>query len=96
MYAGSCPVHKLTSILLDNKDVSEVDENESLTDLCPSVQEIHLGNNSISNWEDVSFISAGIVSISLKLSAKQGQNSPKMGLFVFIVCLFLLATMFLS
>jgi len=53
---GVCPVHKLTSIVLDYSKVDKVEEPEdgSLTKLCPSVEEMHLCNNSISHWNHVS------------------------------------------
>lgn len=53
LHAGNCPVHRLSSVLLDGKGVNVVGGEESLSQLCPRVEELHLSSNAITLWKDV-------------------------------------------
>ena len=53
LHVGNCPVQHLSSVLLDGKEVNVVGEEESLAQLCPRAEELHLSSNSITLWKDV-------------------------------------------
>lgn len=54
MHAGSCPLQRLKVVVLERKEVSGVRDVESLTQLCPRVEELYLSFNHITHNRDVS------------------------------------------
>lgn len=47
-------MERLSVVVLDSKGVDGVGDVKTLTQLCPSVKELHLNCNSITHGDDVS------------------------------------------
>ena len=51
---GGCDIGRRHNIVLDGSGVKCVGSRSELAALCPSVKELHLAENDIRSWEDVS------------------------------------------
>ena len=52
--AGRVPVGQLSTVVLERSGITHSGPGEELAELCPVVQQLCLGGNSISDWESVS------------------------------------------
>ena len=51
---GAVPARRLSVVILERAGITHSGPGDELTELCPAVQELSLGGNSISGWETVS------------------------------------------
>ena len=48
-------MERLTNIVVERHGVTHVASERELADLCPQVKALHLANNCLSHWQDVSW-----------------------------------------
>ena len=51
---GVMPVRRLSMVVLERAGITHSGPGDELAELCPAVQQLCLGGNSISGWETVS------------------------------------------
>lgn len=54
MVTGAIPIEEVKTIILELSGISSIGSISELEAMCRSVKEVHLGGNSIDNWETVS------------------------------------------
>ena len=52
---GVTPVEKVTSMILEQKGLTDSGPKDALAPLCLSLTELHLGGNTLSDWRAVSW-----------------------------------------